>query len=98
MTAWDKSRSSLLRSLPSITAILQTAAAAELVQRFGHKASTEAIRATVACAREAMKAGIDLKELDAEGRRIIEDNLGRLHFDVSREVITRRMEKDKLWK
>jgi hypothetical protein len=47
---------------------------------------------------KAMKAGIDLRELDAEGRKIIEDNLGRLHFDVSREVITRRMEKDKLWK
>lgn len=46
----------------------------------------------------ALKAGIDLHELDPEDRKIIEDNLGRLHFGVSREVITRRMDKDKLWK
>jgi L-seryl-tRNA(Ser) seleniumtransferase len=57
MTAWDKSRSPLLRTLPSVSAILNTAVAAELVQRFGHVASIEAIREAVADAREATKAG-----------------------------------------
>jgi L-seryl-tRNA(Ser) seleniumtransferase len=57
MTAWDKSQSSLLRTLPSVTAILNTAVAAELMQRFGRMASTEAIRETVDNARQAMKAG-----------------------------------------
>jgi L-seryl-tRNA(Ser) seleniumtransferase len=57
MTAWDKSQSSLLRTLPSVTAILNTAVAAELMQRFGRMASTEAIRETVDNARAAMKAG-----------------------------------------
>ncbi len=51
MTAWNKSQLSLQRALPSVTAILNTAVAAELVQRFGRMASTEAIRETVAQAR-----------------------------------------------
>jgi L-seryl-tRNA(Ser) seleniumtransferase len=79
MTAWNKSQSSLQRALPSVTAILNTAVAAELVQRFGRMASTEAIRETVAQAREAMKAGAAapaaqdiaqqaLTRLDARGR------------------------------
>jgi L-seryl-tRNA(Ser) seleniumtransferase len=64
MTASDKSvrgsegfQSSRLRALPSVTAILDTAAAAKLVQRFGRAASTEAVRETIDHAREAMKAG-----------------------------------------
>src|SRR3984885_5777172 len=79
MTAWNKSQSSLQRALPSGTAIVTTAGAAELVRRFGHMASTEAIRETVAEAREAMKAGAAapaaqdiaqqaLTRLDARGR------------------------------
>jgi L-seryl-tRNA(Ser) seleniumtransferase len=79
MTALNKSQSSLQRALPSVTAILNTAVAAELVQRFGRMASTEAIRETVAEAREAMKAGAAapqaqdiaqqaLARLDARGR------------------------------
>src|SRR6202020_645550 len=79
MTAWNKSQSSLQRALPSVTAILNTAVGAELVQRFGRMASTEAIRETVAEAREAMKAGAAAPEaqdiaqqalarLDARGR------------------------------
>src|ERR1700743_1441750 len=79
MTVWNESQPSLQRALPSVTAILNTAVAAELVQRFGHMASTEAIRATVAEAREAMKAGAAapgaqdiaqqaLARLDARGR------------------------------
>ena len=53
----NESQSARLRALPSVTAILNTAAAAELVQRFGRIASTEAIRETVDSARNAMKAG-----------------------------------------
>jgi L-seryl-tRNA(Ser) seleniumtransferase len=102
MTAWDKSRSSLLRTLPSISAILQTAVAAELVQRFGHKASTEAIRATVACARETMKAGTAapeaqelalqaLAQLDERGRASLRPlfNLTGtvLHTNLGRAVL-----------
>ena len=48
-------------------------------------------------ADKALKAGIDLHELDDDGRKIIESNLGR-HFEVSREVIAKRMNYDKLWK
>jgi L-seryl-tRNA(Ser) seleniumtransferase len=72
MTAPDQSvrgsgevRSSSLRALPSITAILNTTIAAELVQRFGRTASTEAVRETIDQAREAMKAGAAAP--DAEG-------------------------------
>src|SRR6202021_3086215 len=79
MTACNNAQSSLQRALPSVTAILNTAVAAELVRRFGHMASTEAIRETVAEAREAMKAGAAapgaqdiaqqaLARLDARGR------------------------------
>ena len=48
-------------------------------------------------AEKALQAGIDLHELDDDGRKIIESNLGR-HFEVSREVIGKRMNYDKLWK
>jgi L-seryl-tRNA(Ser) seleniumtransferase len=72
MTASDESvhgrdgvQSSPLRALPSVTAILNTTVAAELVQRFGRIASTEAVRETIDQAREAMKAGAVAP--DAEG-------------------------------
>jgi L-seryl-tRNA(Ser) seleniumtransferase len=71
MTAWDKSRSSLLRALPSLTAILNTTVAAELVQRFGRLASTEAVRETVADAREAMKAGAAAPEAQELARQAL---------------------------
>ncbi len=64
MAARDKPQSSLLRDLPSVTAVLNTAVAAELVQRFGRKVSTEAIREAVADARETMKAGAAAPEAD----------------------------------
>jgi L-seryl-tRNA(Ser) seleniumtransferase len=64
MTASDQP-SSRLRALPSVTAILNTPIAAELVQRFGRLASTEAVRETIDQAREAMKAGAAAP--DAEG-------------------------------
>lgn len=44
----------------------------------------------------AQKAGIDLQEIDLEARRIVESNIATF-FDVSTEVISRRMSKDKLW-
>jgi IrrE N-terminal-like domain len=46
---------------------------------------------------EAMRAGIDLQEVDDRMRRVIESNIGR-HFEVSAEVIARRMKYDKMWK
>src|ERR1700681_878181 len=64
MSAWDKSRygqdqtlNARLRALPSVTAILSTAVAGELTQRFGRMISTEAVRMTVDDARTAIKAG-----------------------------------------
>src|ERR1700759_5450455 len=36
-----------LRDLPSVSAVLNTSAAAVLLQRYGQKASTDAIRATI---------------------------------------------------
>jgi L-seryl-tRNA(Ser) seleniumtransferase len=53
-----------LRALPSITDILNTAAAVELVQRFGRVTATEAVRATVDEARTAIKAGAPAPEAD----------------------------------
>jgi L-seryl-tRNA(Ser) seleniumtransferase len=55
-------QSSRLRTLPSVTAILNTGIAAELVQRFGRAPATEAIRAIASEAREAMKAGASAPE------------------------------------
>jgi L-seryl-tRNA(Ser) seleniumtransferase len=102
MTAWDKSQSSLLRSLPSVSAVLNTAVAAALVQRFGRMASTEAIRETVADARDAMKAGAAAPEaqelalralarLDEQGRSSLRPlfNLTGtvLHTNLGRAVL-----------
>jgi L-seryl-tRNA(Ser) seleniumtransferase len=68
MSASDKSihdiesESARLRALPSVTAILNTAVAAEFVQRFGRKISTETVRAIVNDARTAIKAGAPVVE------------------------------------
>src|SRR5258708_8574777 len=53
-----------LRALPSVTAVLNTAAAVELVQRFGRMISTEAARVTVDGARTAIKAGASAPNAD----------------------------------
>jgi L-seryl-tRNA(Ser) seleniumtransferase len=69
MSVWDKSeftqqraQSVRLRALPSVTAILNTAVAAELMQRFGRVVSTEAVRVTVDDARTAIKHGAPVPE------------------------------------
>src|ERR1700722_19175220 len=46
-----------LRELPSVTSVLSTAAASALVERFGRPASTSVVRAAVADARTALRAG-----------------------------------------
>jgi L-seryl-tRNA(Ser) seleniumtransferase len=46
-----------LRDLPSVNAVLNTAAALTLRERFGHAASADAIRTAIDCARAALKGG-----------------------------------------
>jgi L-seryl-tRNA(Ser) seleniumtransferase len=60
-----------LRALPSVTAILNTAAAVELVQRFGRIISTEAVRVTVDDARTAIKAGAPVPDADYVARQTL---------------------------
>jgi L-seryl-tRNA(Ser) seleniumtransferase len=101
MTASDEP-SSRLRALPSVTAILNTTIAAELVQRFGRMASTEAVRETIDQAREAMKAGaaapdaeglarqasVRLDERDRPGLRPLFNLTGTvLHTNLGRAVL-----------
>ena len=53
----DPTISARLRDLPSVSAVLNTSAAAVLLESYGHKASTEAIRATIDVARAALQKG-----------------------------------------
>src|SRR3984885_6727143 len=53
----DPAISARLRDLPSVSAVLNTPAAAVLVERYGQKASTNAIRATIEVARAALQEG-----------------------------------------
>ena len=46
-----------LRDLPSVSTVLNTSAATDLLKRFGQKASTAAIRATIEAARTALQEG-----------------------------------------
>jgi L-seryl-tRNA(Ser) seleniumtransferase len=46
-----------LRDLPSVSAVLNTPAATVLLERYGQQASTNAIRATIEVAREALQGG-----------------------------------------
>jgi hypothetical protein len=46
---------------------------------------------------EAKRAGIELQDVRTDLRGTVESNMGR-YFDVSREVVAKRMEKDGLWK
>jgi L-seryl-tRNA(Ser) seleniumtransferase len=53
----DPTISARLRDLPSVSAVLNTSAAATLIERYGRKASTNAIRATIEVARAALQKG-----------------------------------------
>jgi L-seryl-tRNA(Ser) seleniumtransferase len=53
----DPTISARLRDLPSVSAVLNTSAAAALFERYGQKASTNAIRATIEVARAALQKG-----------------------------------------
>ena len=53
----DPTKSARLRDLPSVSAVLNTSAAALLLERYGQKASTNAIRATIEVARAALQKG-----------------------------------------
>ena len=47
-------------------------------------------------AEKANAAGLDIQELDPKFRRSIESSIGR-HFDVSADVVARRLKSEKLW-
>jgi L-seryl-tRNA(Ser) seleniumtransferase len=49
--------SARLRDLPSVSAVLNTSAAAVLLELYGQRASTDAIRATIEAARTALQEG-----------------------------------------
>jgi L-seryl-tRNA(Ser) seleniumtransferase len=53
----DPTISARLRDLPSVSAVLNTSAAAALFELYGQKASTNAIRATIEVARAALQKG-----------------------------------------
>jgi L-seryl-tRNA(Ser) seleniumtransferase len=53
----DPTISARLRDLPSVSAVLNTSAAVTLIERYGQKASTNAIRATIEVARAALQKG-----------------------------------------
>jgi L-seryl-tRNA(Ser) seleniumtransferase len=53
----DPTISARLRDLPSVSAVLNTSAAAALLERYGQNASTNAIRATIEVARTALQEG-----------------------------------------
>jgi len=50
--------SARLRDLPSVTAVLNTAPAATLIERFGRLIATDAVRAVLGEARQAVQAGM----------------------------------------
>jgi L-seryl-tRNA(Ser) seleniumtransferase len=60
-----------LRALPSITEVLDTAAAGELLQRFGRVISTEAVRITVEGARTAIRTGAPAPDADDIARQTL---------------------------
>jgi len=51
-------RPARLRELPSVNAVLNSAAASQLLERFGHVTSTNAIRVALEEARAALQSGV----------------------------------------
>ena len=72
----DPTISARLRDLPSVSAVLNTPAAAALLERYGQNASTKAIRATIEAARMALQEGERIvptaERLAIESRALLE--------------------------
>ena len=83
-----------LRDLPSVSTVLNTSAAVVLLERYGQKASTEAIRATIEGARTALLEGectvptAERLAIESRGRLEREDRSGsRPLFNLSGTVL-----------
>ena len=100
----DPTISARLRDLPSVSAVLNTSAAATLFERYGQKASTNAIRATIEVARAALQKGeravptAECLALESRARLEREDRSGSrplfnltgtvLHTNLGRAVLS----------
>ena len=61
----DDAKTTTLRNLPSVSAVLDTGAARALSERFGHAAVTDAVRAVLGAARRAARDGAAPPEAEA---------------------------------
>jgi L-seryl-tRNA(Ser) seleniumtransferase len=70
----EKTPDACLRALPSVTAVLNEPAAADMLHRFGRIASTEAVRVVLAETREAIRAGAAAPDAET----VVHQGLSRL--------------------